>query len=160
MKVSASNGADRASRVPWPPILQAAILIAAWVLGMLLPLQVLPDVLVMRCAGLLVFVLGMCISIAGMRYFKSIGTSINPTGAAQKLADRGIYAWTRNPMYLGVTIAFIGLAFGLASTWLLILALLMPFALKKLAIDPEEAYLGRRFGTAYTDYCARVPRWI
>ena len=103
---------------------------------------------------------GLGIAISGMRYFTSIGTPVDPTGSAQKLADGGIYNWTRNPMYAGASTAFAGLAFGLASAWLLVLALLMPLALQKLAIEPEEAYLTRRFGTAYAGYCARVRRWL
>ena len=154
------NPADRANHIPWPPIIQVSALLGAWLLGWLMPWPLLPEAMPVRGLGWLVFAGGLGIAISGMRYFRSIGTPVDPTGSAQKLADGGIYNWTRNPMYAGVSMAFAGLAFGLASAWLLVLALLMPLALQKLAIEPEEAYLTRRFGTAYAAYCARVRRWL
>ena len=69
-------------------------------------------------------------------------------------------AFTRNPMYLGMVVSCVGLAFALGSAWLVILAMLLPLALRKLAIEPEEAYLSRRFGAEYDTYRARVRRWL
>jgi len=151
---------DRPNRIPWPPVIDVAVLVAAWALERTVPLSMMPEGSLLRWAGWAVVVAGLAIAVAGFGYFQAIGTAVNPTGQASKLATGGIYAFTRNPMYLGTVVAFVGLAFALGSAWLVILAILMPLALRKLAIEPEEAYLKRRFGAAYETYCARVRRWV
>ena len=151
---------DRPNRLPWPPILQLVVLAAAYALERFAPLTAMPQHGAWRSAGWAVFTLGFALAISGIAHFRRLGTPVDPTGQARELATRGIYAYTRNPMYLGVTVAFLGLAFALGSPWLLILSLLMPVALRKLAIDGEEAYLRRRFGADYERYCAQVRRWL
>ena len=120
----------------------------------------MPEHPFLRPGGWVLIVLGIGIAVAGLMTFGALGTTMNPTGKASRLATTGIYGFTRNPMYLGATIAFIGLSFVLGWLWLLILALLMPLALRKLAIEPEEAYLERRFGKDFQTYRDRVRRWL
>ena len=79
---------------------------------------------------------------------------------AKALATGGIYRLTRNPMYLGAIVAFVGLGLWLANSWLVVLIPVMALALQKLAIEREEAYLRQRFGADYDNYCSRVRRWI
>ena len=160
MSLRPSETTDRPNRIAWPPIIDAAVLAGAWLLERIVPLTMMPESQTLRWAGWLVAAAGLAIAIAGFGYFQSIGTPVNPTGQAKTLATGGIYAYTRNPMYLGSVVAFIGLAFGLGSAWLVILTLLMPVALRKLAIEREEAYLLRRFGASYEAYSARVRRWV
>jgi len=151
---------DRPNRVPWPPIIDVGVLLAAWLLEQAVPLSMMMTSAPVRLAGWFGVAAGLAIAAAGLGYFQVIGTTSNPTGRAARLARGGIYAWTRNPMYLGTVIAFVGLAFALGSAWLVILAILMPLPLRKLAIEREEAYLGRRFGVEYADYCKKVRRWL
>jgi len=160
MTLPALGDRDRPNQVPWPPIIDVVVLGAAWLLEQIAPLSMMTTSFPIRAAGWLATIAGLAIAIAGLGYFRSIGTAPNPTGRASDLATGGIYGWTRNPMYLGTIIAFFGLAFALSSAWLLILTILMPLALRKLAIEPEEAYLGRRFGAGYAAYCKRVRRWL
>jgi protein-S-isoprenylcysteine O-methyltransferase Ste14 len=151
---------DRPNRLPWPPLIYAAVLVLAWLLERSLPLSAMPVGGAYRSAGWVLVVLGIAAGVAGIVKFQSLGTPVDPTAQAKTLATGGVYALTRNPMYLGAVVAFAGLAFAFGSAWLLIGALLMPLALRKLAIEPEEAYLARRFGDPYAAYCARVRRWI
>ena len=160
MTTPVSSDQDRPNSVPWPPIVQVAILACAWLLERLAPLDFLPDARVARIAGWLVFAVGLALLVSGARYFRSVGTPIDPTGRATRIADGGIFARTRNPMYLGMTVAMLGLGLALDSGWLFVLGLLDPLILQKLAIEPEEAYLSRRFGPEYAAYRARVRRWL
>ena len=89
-----------------------------------------------------------------------IDTPVNPTGQARQLATEGIYARTRNPMYLGALVGFVGLGLALRSTWLLLAVPAMAVALHILAISREEAYLERVFGEEYRHFRSRVRRWI
>lgn len=151
---------DRPSTVPWPPIIYAATLAAAWLLESWLPLPTLPESLLLRWIGAVIFLAALGLGLAGAMALRAAGTTFDPTRPADALATQGIYARTRNPLYVAALIAFLGLGLALRSTWLLIAVPAVAVALVKLAIEPEEAYLERRFGEAYRRYRARVRRWI
>ena len=106
---------DRPNRIPWPPICLASALVAAWLLERIAPLSMMPASQPLHWLGWLAFVVGLGISISGFRYFQFVGTTPNPTGQAAKLASGGIMAFTRNPMYLGMVVSCVGLAFALGS---------------------------------------------
>lgn len=152
---------DRPNRIPWPPMLYATLAVAAALLERYVPgLPAWPESLVLRWLGWGLVLAGLGVALAGIFRFRADGTTVDPTGRASRLATAGIYAYTRNPMYLGAVVGFVGFALALRSPWLLLLLPLMVLALIRLAIRPEEAYLERRFGAAYMDYKARVRRWI
>lgn len=155
-----SSSVDRPSTIPWPPIIYGAALAGAWLLETWLPLPSLPESLLVRWIGAAVFLTGLGVGLAGFMALRAVGTTFDPTGAADALATEGLYAYTRNPLYLAALIGFFGLGLALRSTWLLVAVPAVSFALIKLAIEPEEAYLERRFGQTYRNYAARVRRWI
>ncbi len=83
------------------------------------------------------------------------GLSIPP----ERIVDNGIYAYTRNPMYLGHLIFMAGLAitfWSLPATLLLI----YHFYWFQVRVQDDEAHLKELFGKAYEDYLKRVKRWI
>jgi protein-S-isoprenylcysteine O-methyltransferase Ste14 len=151
---------DRPSDKPWPPIVYAAALAACWLIESLISLPRLPESLILRWIGAVVVIAGVGLALTAFMELRSEGTTFNPTGSANALANEGIYAYSRNPMYLAALIAFTGLGLALRSTALLLAVPAMAVALTKLAIEPEEAYLERRFGERYRRYKARVRRWI
>ena len=87
-------------------------------------------------------------------------TGTLPISPTSTIVSTGIYRWTRNPMYLGMSLVTAGLAFLLGSLWFLIVLPLAVYAVTKLAIEPEEAYLQRKFGQTYLDYKNKVRRWF
>lgn len=151
---------DRPSDRPWPPIIYAAALLACWLLEWLLPLPTLPESLLVRWFGAVIFLGGIGLGLFGLFALRAEGTTFDPTGSAAALATQGVYSWSRNPLYLAALIAFLGLGLALRSTWLLVAVPAVAVALLELAIRPEEAYLERRFGEHYRRYKARVRRWI
>jgi protein-S-isoprenylcysteine O-methyltransferase Ste14 len=151
---------DRPNRIHWPPIVYLAVLVLAYGLEWLLTLPALPGGLGVRLLGGLLVGAGIAIGAAGILRFRALATPVDPTARARVLASDGIYARTRNPMYLGALLAYAGLALVLGSTWLLLLVPAMAIALVKLAIEREEAFLERRFGEEYRAYKARVRRWL
>jgi protein-S-isoprenylcysteine O-methyltransferase Ste14 len=73
---------------------------------------------------------------------------------------RGIYRWTRNPLYVGGCLVMLGVAFLCALDWL---PLIFPLSLLVLhfgIIKREERYLERKFGDEYLSYASRVPRYF
>jgi protein-S-isoprenylcysteine O-methyltransferase Ste14 len=146
---------DRPNQYPWPPIIYAVALGAALILD-----QIVPWWPSHGFAGAVLMAAGLSVAIAGFMHFQSIGTTFDPTGPAAKLATGGIYVYTRNPMYVGALVFFVGFAVLMQSGWLLAAVPAVGLALKVLAIEPEEAYLTRRFGDDYRAYCAKVRRWV
>ena len=149
---------DRPNATPWPPLLYLAAFAGAYVLEQIAPFWPFGEWL-RPWAGILAAV-GFLIAAGGLNHFQFIGTPVNPTGQATQLATEGIYRFTRNPMYLAAVIMLVGLSGAFRSGWLLIAAVAVAYGLQRLAIEPEEAYLSRRFGNAYRDYCANVRRWL
>ena len=151
---------DRPNRYPWPPIIYVVALAEAFVLDQLLPVWPRGFDPELYYLDAVLIAAGLAIAFSGFFHFQAIGTPFDPTGQAKVLATGGIYRITRNPMYLGAVIFFVGFALALHSGWLLLDVPIIAQSLQKLAIEPEEAYLTRRFGDAYTAYCGRTRRWV
>jgi protein-S-isoprenylcysteine O-methyltransferase Ste14 len=92
--------------------------------------------------------------------FRRSGQSANPWKPTPSLIDRGPFRLTRNPMYLQMVLACLGVAIMLMNWWIVILTPIAAWSLQRLAIVPEEAYLERKFGDAYLAYKRRVRRWL
>lgn len=83
------------------------------------------------------------------------GVSVPP----ERIVEAGPYRWTRNPMYLGHLIFFLGMALALAS-WIAAAAFAFHLFWFDDRVKEDEARLAERFGDEYRDYCRRVRRWI
>jgi protein-S-isoprenylcysteine O-methyltransferase Ste14 len=72
----------------------------------------------------------------------------------------GLYRYTRNPMYVAVTLILIGWAFsfGLPSLWLYSIIVAIAFHLR--VVLGEEPWLARTHGARWQEYASRVPRWL
>lgn len=88
------------------------------------------------------------------------GQTENPWRPTTEIVENGPYRITRNPMYLQMVLICIGVAVMLWNAWILLLTPLCAWILQRAAILPEEAYLERKFGTAYLAYKRRVRRWL
>lgn len=156
-----SDEKDIPGVIVFPPLILLAVVVIGifldwlWPLGFLDPLPV-PVRIVL---GLALFLLGLLSGIVGSRTFGRIGTNVNPRQPALKLADQGIFARLRNPMYVGMGLAVLGIVIGFAFEWTLFAlvagALVMHFGV----VLREERYLERKFGEDYRRYKASVPRY-
>jgi protein-S-isoprenylcysteine O-methyltransferase Ste14 len=87
-------------------------------------------------------------------------TALLPGGETTTVIDRGPFARSRNPLYVGLLAGSAGVALLAGSLWALV-ALPLEWALLRWgAVVPEEHYLAAKFGDAYADYCGRVRRWL
>jgi protein-S-isoprenylcysteine O-methyltransferase Ste14 len=111
-------------------------------------------------AGVVVAALGLALAFAGVAAVVRHRTTIVPHHPVATLLTGGAYRLSRNPMYTGLAIAYLGLALLFGSWWPLALWPLVIVAVRQLVIRPEEQYLTQRFGQTYTDYQSRVRRWL
>jgi protein-S-isoprenylcysteine O-methyltransferase Ste14 len=78
----------------------------------------------------------------------------------QRLVTYGIFAWVRNPLYIGNFLIWMGFVVGSGVLWFLPVAIAL-FALEyTLIVRYEEGVLESIFGAQYVDYRARTPRWL
>lgn len=105
---------------------------------------------------------GSAVCAAGVSAFRRARTTVNPMtpGAAAALVDTGVYAHTRNPMYLGFAVLLGGWAVALANAASLGVLPLFVLYLDRFQVGPEERALAARFGPAFASYAARVRRWL
>jgi protein-S-isoprenylcysteine O-methyltransferase Ste14 len=99
---------------------------------------------------------------ATMIHFRQGGTTVDPVHPerASTLVTSGPNSVTRNPMYVGLAGLLLANAVRRGS-WLALVPLAGFVAvIDRLQIAPEERALRAKFGTAYDEYCAAVPRWI
>jgi len=143
-----------------PPILYGGAFLAGLGLDRLAPIAaVIPDGLRHGGASMLM-TFGLVFALWAAWLFHRAGTGIPTWQAATRLVQRGPYAISRNPMYVGVSAAHAGLALALASTWALLLLAPVLLVMDRWVIAREEPYLAARFGTPYEAYLHRVRRWI
>lgn len=111
-------------------------------------------------AGWLIALAGFLFSFSGIATFGSAGTTMFPFDPASRLVETGPYRFTRNPMYVGNIVTYVGIALAMNVVWPLILLPLVIVNLYYFVIREEEKYLSERFGDAYVQYCRRVRRWV
>ncbi len=96
---------------------------------------------------------------AALEFLKSKNTIITAKPATS-LQTNGIYSYSRNPMYFGLMLVYLGLALQFGNWWTLIMLPFLIVVITYLVILPEERYLTRAFGDEYTNYKKKVRRWI
>lgn len=98
--------------------------------------------------------------VGASRRFRRAGTPGRPWRPTTAIVTDGVYAWTRNPMYLAMALAYVSVA--IAVDGLITLALVVPLVIlvRFGVILREERYLEGKFGQAYRHYRATVRRWI
>jgi protein-S-isoprenylcysteine O-methyltransferase Ste14 len=157
----ADQAKDNPGVIVFPPLLLLAVLVLGLVLDHLLPLDVvdtLPRVLRL-VLGVALFVFGLSFPIRAKRAFEGAGTNIRPDQPTNAIVTSGLFAHTRNPIYLGGLIAMIGLALMTGSDWMVILLVPAFLVLHYGVVLREERYLEAKFGQPYLAYKAAVPRY-
>ena len=152
----------RPNRIPWPPLIYVCAFAVAAGLEYVLPFR-RPDVLLALTpmwVGFGLMGIGLAIDLVAMITLRRHGPTILPNAGSKALCTTGVFAFSRNPIYIGNTIALIGLSVVLRWSWLLLTVPGTVTAVAWLAIAREEEHLSRRFGHAFRVYCERVRRWL
>lgn len=110
--------------------------------------------------GLLPALIGIALAVWAARLFLRAGTPLEPWQMPTALVAAGPYRFSRNPMYLGLTLCLLGFAMWLGTATPPLVIPLFVAVITLGFIRPEERRLEQRFGAPYQDYKARVRRWI
>ena len=144
-----------------PPLLFAGMLALALALDWMFagPNLMLPAV-ARYVGGAVLIAAGLAIPIAAITRFRAVGTEVHPWRPSTALVTTGIYRYTRNPMYLGMTLIYAGLAMISDSVIAFALVPALLLLVTGGVIKREERYLEVKFGEPYRAYKRQVRRWI
>jgi protein-S-isoprenylcysteine O-methyltransferase Ste14 len=147
-------------KVP-PPVLALCLALLMWFASSVVPPVVVPFGVRVGVA-LALAVIGQSISISGMVSFRRAKTTMNPikASAASSLVTSGVYRYTRNPMYLGLSVTLMAWAVFLSNLLALVAVPLFVLYISRFQINPEERVLSSLFGADYAAYKEKVRRWL
>lgn len=144
-----------------PVVLVVLFALAMWLLAQWFPPLALPQSWRLVLAGAFV-VAGVAIALSGVLAFRKANTTVDPRVPQQSssLVVRGIYRYSRNPMYVGFLLLLTALTCYLMSAAALALLPLFVWYMNRFQIAPEERHLLQKFGADYQAYCDKVRRWL
>ena len=124
-----------------------------WLLGFIysifLPLQL----------GTIWFYIGLPISIVGLITFTMVIVTFATTPIDNEPLTKGLYCYSRHPMYITQALMFIGVSIACAS-WLFLLFTIVYTILSIICVSPEERFCLEKYGDVYREYMNKTPRWI
>lgn len=145
-----------------PPALQFALVaFFMWLINRWVPVKHF-DFDHQKLLSWIIFFSGMAIGIWAVLSFKKARTTVDPTQPekASSLVIKGVYQYSRNPMYLAMLMALLAYAFRTGNLYTFPMLAAYVFYITEFQIKPEEKVLAQLFGPAYELYKTKVRRWI
>jgi protein-S-isoprenylcysteine O-methyltransferase Ste14 len=152
-------GPDHPQVVAIPPLIYAGAFGVGLILEGLRRTDV-PGIILRFGLGGLLLLAGIALMGAALAAFRAAGTHVEVYLPATTVVTGGPYRMTRNPIYLGMSAAYLGAGLLSDSLWVILLAFPVLVVMHYGVVLREEAYLGAKFGTRYRDYAGRVRRWV
>ena len=101
--------------------------------------------------GLITYLLGFSVQISA---WQNLATS-----SVDKPVTKGVYRFSRNPMYIGEFFVYLGIAM-LCISWIFLLVVIDYAALSYVLVKSEEQECINKYGDSFQEYLDRIPRWI
>jgi len=158
----ADGYADNPGVVAPPPLIYGLPLVAGWYMNRRDPFPVMPAEYAEYAwwIGVALIAIGVVLGIAAFGQFLRKRTSVMPYKPTTAIIRSGPFRITRNPVYLAMTLGYIGAALMLNTMWPLLLLPLVLLVVHRGVIMREERYLEQKFGDEYNSYKMSVRRWI
>ena len=150
---------DNPGVIALPPLLYGAAFLVVLALNWLLPLQIVKQTVALW-VGVALVVVGAGIGLWGQRTMRAAGTSVHPSEPTTAIVTRGPFRFSRNPLYVALTLLYVGLSLAVNTWWGLIALVPLLFTLHYGVVLREERYLERKFGDTYREYRVKVRRYL
>ena len=150
---------DNAGVIAPPPLIYAGPLLLGHLLRPTLPGIPLPRG-ARRLLGALLVAGGAGVAAWGFRTMSRAGTPVDPSEPVRALVSEGPFQFSRNPLYLSLTLTYGGISLLTNTLSALVLLPGVLTVMQRGVIGREEEYLERRFDTSYRQYKGRVRRWF
>jgi len=156
---SAHSSSDNPKVLILPPVLYGVALAAGFLMQWLAPRPILASS-VRYWAGGVLLAFGVLLAIWGRRVMEQAGTNVNPTLPTTAVVGTGPFRFSRNPLYVALTLIYVGLALLANALWVLVLIVPVLLVMHYGVVRREEIYLDTKFGDAYRSYRSRVRRYL
>ena len=151
--------ADSPGVIARPPLLYLAglvcFLVVDWIWAM--PIGTRRATLL---PGLALAAVGVGNAIWGRRTMQAAGTNIDPTLPAKAIVTSGPFRFSRNPLYVSLTLLYLGLTLAFNSWWGLVALVPILVTMHRGVVLREEHYLENKFGDSYRQYRSNVRRYL
>jgi protein-S-isoprenylcysteine O-methyltransferase Ste14 len=142
-----------------PPLVMILLIVVGLVIQFASPQRVLTEGWVQLVVGLPLLAIGLVLTRRSLKLFSVEGTDERYAEPTSVIVQTGPYARTRNPMFVGAVLLYLGVALAVNTVWILLGLPVLTLYLHFGVIRREERFLEARFGRDYTDYKTKVPRW-
>jgi len=105
-------------------------------------------------------VIGVVPSEAEAATLRAAGTNVDPLLPTTAIVTAGPYRFSRNPIYVGLTLLYLGLALTFNTWWAVIVLVPILAVMHVGVVRREERYLEQKFGEPYRQFCSRVRRYL
>lgn len=150
---------DHAHVAGHPPLIHLAGILVGLGIDAIWPAPLLPATTQYILGGVLIVVGVLVVLTSGITFAKA-GTSVPTQTPSTALVTHGLYRYSRNPIYIALSLIHLGVAAAVDSPWIAATLPIVLIVIRTGVIAREEAYLEAKFGQAYRDYKARVRRWL
>ena len=142
-----------------PPLVFILWMLGAFGVHYMWPMQ-LGNISALSYVGLLIITLGFSIVFLAALSFKRAKTHIEPWKPTTNIVSTGVFAYSRNPIYIGFSVITISVGILSNSLWILLSFIPSVIIIYFIAIKKEEAYLEIKFGEEYIRYKEHTRRWL
>ena len=119
-----------------------------------------PMIYLIHILGLIGLIVSLVFFFSGFNLFKSYKENPNPTSDTNRLIKTGIFAYTRNPIYLALVLFQFSMFLVFENVMYLLSSISLLIWLNNYVIKEEEDYLKNKFGDEFDRYCRAVNRWL
>ncbi len=155
----AAESSDKAEVIAFPPSIYGAGLLLGFVIHFVFPVSALPRELALWL-GVVALPVSAGIAVSALRALARAKTSFDPRQPTTAVVTDGAFRFSRNPMYVALTLLYLGVGLLANSLWTLLLIVPVMVVIQRGVVEREERYLERKFGEGYLRYRAHVRRWI
>lgn len=142
-----------------PIQISVCLLVASYILGEFF-IPKYPLAYFIQLIGVLGLILSMAFFIAGFTLFKSYGEDPNPITSTKRLIKTGVFAYTRNPIYLSFVLFFLSMFLVFENVMYFLSVIYLIIWLHHWVIKIEESFLEKKFIDEYDQYKKSVKRWL
>ena len=135
------------------------LLVISYVVGEFI-LPKYPIIYLFNMIGLIGLIVSLIFFYSGFNFFKSYKEDPNPSSDTNRLIKTGIFAYTRNPIYLAFVLFDFSMFLVFENVMYLLSSLGLFIWINNYVIKVEEDYLKNKFGDEFVRYCGAVKRWL
>jgi protein-S-isoprenylcysteine O-methyltransferase Ste14 len=155
-----NTASDNPGVIARPPLLYFGALVALIVLRSVQPMPILASASVALYAGIVLGTAAICLGLWAVMTMRSAGTNVDPHRESTTVVTAGPFRYTRNPIYVGFDLLFVGCMLALNDWWGAVLLVPLAVVMHVGVIRREERYLEQKFGGDYLRYKNDVARYV